>query len=74
MDFMRFQPIRVKDFIRQHLPTVVRQECPYFDPMSKKRFGRTLGPLCSKVESERSLVKVDGSKDLQLTTDESLRN
>ena len=63
MDFMRFQPIRVKDFIRQHLPTVVRQECPYFDPMSKKGLVILLDPYLGQVESGRSLVKVDDSED-----------
>ena len=41
MDFMRFQPIEVNDFI-QHLPIVDRRECPYFDPMSEKRSVHTL--------------------------------
>ena len=63
MDFMRFQPIRVSDFIRQHLPTVVRQECPYFDPMSKKRFGRTLGTFLNPkfLRSSRKWTVIDES-------------
>ena len=52
MDFMRFQPIRFKDFIL-HLPTVDRQECPYFDPMSKNGLVVLLVPYSVK-------SKVDG--------------